>query len=222
MYACVVSRFLSIESTSQHIPWTKVWQIKSFFATPRDQITWLKLMHRNLYLAPQRDNPNDDSCPLCKVKQNQLHLVKCHVIREKLWDPLIKLTTNMGFEAVRPFDVSAFLAIGRRSPYRVISKNQSGIFFLAWRCLYAELVSGRIDDKIPNITNAYKRCLLMTHTRLVAYGEKWLRWVRKNRGTALKSYIPEKHQNKIIIKQACDGSYEINQLLYSELKRLDP
>ena len=87
--------------------------------------------------------------------------------------------------------------------------------------MYAELVSGRIDDKIPNITNAYKRCLLMTHTRLVAYGEKWLRWVRKNRGTALKSYIPEKHQNKIIIKQACDGSYEINQLLYSELKRLD-
>ena len=33
------------------IPWTKVWSIKTFYATPRDQVTWLKLMHRNLYLA---------------------------------------------------------------------------------------------------------------------------------------------------------------------------
>ena len=197
-----------------------MWQIKSFFATPRDQITWLKLMHRNLYLAPQRDDPNDDSCPLCGVKQNQLHLVRCPAIREKLWDPLLKLTTSMGFEAVRPYDVPSFLAVGRRSPYRAVDKNHSGIVFLAWRCLYAELVSGRIDDKKPNITNAYKRCLLMTHTRLVAYGEKWLRWVRKNRGTSLKSYIPKRHQNKIIIKQEGDGKYTINQELYDELKRL--
>ena len=60
----------------------------------------------------------------------------------------------------------------------------------------------------------------MTHTRLVAYGEKWLRWVRKNRGTSLKSYIPKRHQNKIIIKQEGDGTYEINQELYDELRRL--
>ena len=39
------------------IPWSKVWGIKSFYATPRDQVTWLKLMHRNLYLAPHKEDP---------------------------------------------------------------------------------------------------------------------------------------------------------------------
>ena len=29
------------------IDWNKVWRIKSFHASPRDQFTWLRLMHRN-------------------------------------------------------------------------------------------------------------------------------------------------------------------------------
>ena len=33
------------------MPWTKIWSIKFFYAAPRDQITWLKIMHRNLFLA---------------------------------------------------------------------------------------------------------------------------------------------------------------------------
>ena len=123
------------------IPWPKVWQIKSFFATPRDQITWLKLMHRNLYLAPHRDDPSDDTCPLCGLKQNQLHLVHCHPIKEKMWTPLIKLATDMGFEEVHPHNAPSFLAVGRRSPFRAVSKLQSGMLFIAWRCLYAEPVS---------------------------------------------------------------------------------
>ena len=37
------------------VPWGEIWRITSLYCTPRDQITWLKLVHRNLYVA-NRDN----------------------------------------------------------------------------------------------------------------------------------------------------------------------
>ena len=36
------------------IPWGKVWRITCFYCTPRDQITWLKLYHRNLYVCSEQ------------------------------------------------------------------------------------------------------------------------------------------------------------------------
>ena len=42
---------------------------------------------------------------------------------------------------------------------------------MAWRCLYAELVRGRVEDVKPVIKNAYRRTLIMLVTRLTAYGE---------------------------------------------------
>ena len=69
----------------------------AFYATPRDQVTWLKLMHRNLYLAPHKDDPNDTTCPVCGAHQNQLHLTTCFRIRQDFWDPIIKIMRDMGF-----------------------------------------------------------------------------------------------------------------------------
>ena len=70
--------------------WHRVWKIKSFFATPRDQVTWLKLMHQNLYLPPHRDYPNDMKCPLCgAVTLNQQHLTDCPTIENDLWLALV-------------------------------------------------------------------------------------------------------------------------------------
>jgi len=59
----------------------------------------------------------------------------------------------------------------------------------------------------------------MLHTRLTRYGEKWLRWVRKNRGTGNKSYIPKRHQDKKWIQQTDDGIYAIHPALYDEIRR---
>ena len=114
----------------------------------------------------------------------------------------------------------SYLAVGRLTARDVVSKDHSGILFIAWRCLYAELVRGRIENVRPNIKNAYIRTLQMTHTPLVNYGEFWLKWVRKNRGTSKKSHIPEKHQDKKILKQNADGVYQINESIYAELNRL--
>ena len=42
-----------------HIKWQKVWRLKCHYTTPKDEVTWLKLIHRNLYVAnrdPQAAN----------------------------------------------------------------------------------------------------------------------------------------------------------------------
>ena len=44
------------------IPWAKVWRITCFYCTPRDQITWLKLHHRNLYVANRDPSIQDQGC----------------------------------------------------------------------------------------------------------------------------------------------------------------
>ena len=81
---------------------------------------------------------------------------------------------------------------GSRPPYRRkdCRQNQAGILFLAWRCLYAELVRGRVDNVTPDLNIAYTRVISMNISRLKAYGERWLRWARKNKNTGNKSYIP--------------------------------
>ena len=117
-------------------------------------------------------------------------------------------------------DTRSFLLLGRISSGKVISKIFSGSLFLAWRCLYAEMVQGKIENIFPDMKKAYKRVILMTVTRLTAYGEKWLKWVRKNRGTGNKHFIPERHQNKIFIKQSGTGEYELHPLLLQEIDRL--
>ena len=200
------------------VPWARVWQIKSFFATPRDQVTWLKLMHRNLYLAPHAVLPNDSTCPLCSAHQNQRHLATCPAIENDMWLPLLDLFDRVGFP--KPVNLTSFLLLGRIDHRTVVDRNQAGALFLAWRCLYSELVRGRIDSVRPSIPHAYLRTLTMLHTRLTRYGEKWLRWVRKNRGTGNKSYIPKRHQDKKWIQQTDDGIYAIHPALHGEIRRV--
>ena len=60
----------------------------------------------------------------------------------------------------------------------------------------------------------------MNISRLKAYGERWLRWARKNKNTGNKSYIPERHQNKKVLRQDGEGKYVINTIFYDEYKRM--
>ena len=126
--------------------------------------------------------------------------------------------TNMGLPGYT--HRSAFLAVGRLSDTQVVGKNHSGILFLAWRCLYAELVRGRVENVTPDLKAAYKRVIMMNISRLQHYGEKWLRWARKNTHTGNNSCIPERHRHKQVLEQYAHGEYEINQIFYDEYARL--
>ena len=114
-----------------------------------------------MVLAPHKEDPDDTACPLCGQHQNQLHLTKCPNIRQKYWDPIITLMTKMGLPGFT--HRSAFLAVGRLSDTQVVGnrKNHSGILFLAWRCLYAERVRGRVENVTPDLKTAYKRVIMM-------------------------------------------------------------
>ena len=77
------------------LPWNQIWRLRSFFATPRDMITWLKAIHRNLYLNGHDDE--DDRCKICTAhKENILHLVQCKDIQRDFWDPLARVIAAMG------------------------------------------------------------------------------------------------------------------------------
>jgi len=89
--------------------------------------------------------------------------------------------------------------------------------------IYAERVSertGRERNTSADLQTAYKRVIMMNICRLRYYGEKWLRWARKNKHTGNNSHIPERHQHKQVLRQYAHGEYEINQIFYDEYARL--
>jgi len=191
------------------LPWAKIWRVTSTFATPRDQLTGLKLLHRNLYVA-QRD-PHDKSCRACTEEESQLHLCECDVIREEYWSEIIKLATATGMPP--PRDEVIFIATGALSSDKVISRHYSIIWFLGWRCLYAETVNSRVENKTVDLERALKRTVSMLIGRLKAYGKKWRDWVRASRRRTNPNTIPRKHRNKKLLRQDADGEYEIHEAI---------
>ena len=199
------------------IPWKKVWKIRTFFATPRDQVPWLKLHHRNLYVAGH--DPVDSSCRACSAVESQMHLCKCGVIRKEFWDPLIKVATETGMPA--PHHTTAFLAVGLISADRVISKFHSGIFFLGWRSLYAAIIHSRVDNVALDLEEALKRTVSMVISRLRAYALFWSKWVNASRYRKKPNRISQKHSNKKVITQKPNGTYAIHPKLWELASKLN-
>ena len=205
------------------IDWNKVWRIKSFYASPRDQFTWLRLMHRNLYTVGHRKDLQDVSCRACNEKESQLHLATCSVMVEEFWKPLIKMMEEMGFETPSPEARREFLCLGvlwEAGEQKVVKPEQSGLMFIAWRCLYAAVVGSRVDDVPIDLQRAYKRTLQLTISRLRAYGEKWKLWCNKNRHTGLKSIIPVDKRDRTVIEQDMEGDYQLHPILIQEFTRI--
>ena len=206
------------------IPWGKVWRIKSFYASPRDQLTWLKVHHRNLYLAgTSRDG--DTSCRVCPERERIIHLVECRTIVAKFWQPLAQVMRDMGMSVpVGHLDRKAFWLLGRLNARKVVDPNQAGMMFIAWRCLYAEIVHSRVDQVPMRVERAYNRMWQMVITRLKAEGEKWNLWHRRNRHSGKKSWFPKKYQQKIVMKFTDTAEYTINPRIlreYESTRRLD-
>ena len=205
------------------LPWSQIWKIRSFYASPRDQFTWLRVMHRNLYVAGTRTDIPDTSCRACDEKETILHLVTCPVIQHEFWEPLLKLMDEMGFPTPDPSEVHAFLVLGvytADGENRVVKPEHSGMLFIAWRCLYAAVVGSRVDDKPLDLEYAYYRTLQMTITRVTAYGEKWKLWSIKNKFTSLKCIIPLDKRDRVVIEQDMFGDFQISSTLRGEFDKI--
>ena len=130
---------------------------------------------------------------------------------------------GMGFPAPDPSEVHAFLVLGvykKDNETRVVRPEQSGLLFIAWRCLYAAVVGSRVEDKPLNLEYAYYRTLQMTITRVTAYGEKWKLWCTKNKCTSLKCTIPLDKQDRVVIVQDMLGDFQVSSTLLEEFNRV--
>jgi hypothetical protein len=119
------------------------------------QVTWLKLMHRNLYLAPHKEDPDDtvlarsaanttepadtfnkmpgpDNYPGWSTFASAKNPPKIlqgpdHHTHEKMGLPRFTHTSRQP---------SLLLDACQTHSSQVVGKNHAGILFLAWRCLY--------------------------------------------------------------------------------------
>jgi hypothetical protein len=87
------------------------------------------------------------------------------------------------------------------------------MLYIAWRCLYAEVVHSRVEGTRMDVGRALHRVWQMTITRLRAEGEKWRRWHVINVGSGRKSYFPKKYQDRKVITFDEYANYKINSLI---------
>ena len=116
-------------------------------------------------------------------------------------------------------NTKAFVLTGAASQTKAASPAQLGFLHIMTRCLYAEMVSARIEGTRPNLKKVYSRGLDMVITRLKAYGSKWRTWCHRNNHTPNKSVIPMRHQDKEILTQQPTGEYSIHPELWAEAHR---
>ena len=88
-----------------------------------------------------------------------LHLAMCHVIKKFFWDRVRRIMWRVGLEHSRN---TSFIAAGKVKGRKFIGEEGAGMMFLAWRCLYAEVVKARLEYKRLDLENAYKRAIQMT------------------------------------------------------------
>ena len=112
-----------------------------------------------------------------------------------------------------PDDMTIFLATGALSHDRVISRYHSIIWFLGWRCLYAEIVNSRVEGKTIDLDKALKRAVSMLIGRLRAYGMRWRVWAQASRYSSKPNKIGKKHRNKKLLFQSEDGDYVIHDAI---------
>ena len=80
-----------------NIPWLKIWRsIGCIFTSPRDEKTWLLLLHRALRLRGRDSREPDRTCRMgCRTRESQLHLLHCRYL-EPLRQAALDILRAMG------------------------------------------------------------------------------------------------------------------------------
>ena len=197
---------------------SKVWGIRADYVTPRDQVSWLKIQHRNLRVAAS-GGFQDTKCRVrgCRAEENQEHLVSCPGIQRDFWVSVAILMNHLGM-SVTNNDKTWLLGI--KADGSQVSREEAAIIFWAWRCLYAEVVRARVGNQQMNPSKAYANLTRMAYTRVKAYGAKWYRWYSRQHRKKDAKVVPRKHRDKKLIKTEASAEYRINPVLHYEFKRV--
>ena len=190
---------------------SKIWRIRADYVTPRDQVAWLKVLHRNLRVAAS-GGLGSTTCMArgCNGEENQEHLVDCPVIGAGFWR---KIAGFMGSLHMDAGDNKRKWILGTLPSGDTVGREEAAVIFWAWRCLYAEVVAARVDNRELRPETAYKNTVRMTYTRVKAYGAKWYRWYSRQRYKRDAKRVPRKHREKKLISTDIDATYVIRRAL---------
>ena len=195
-------------------PWKLAWGVRGRFTTPRDQITQVKLMRRNLFTAV-RDDTTDGNCMCCGEPERQQHLAECVIIRREFWSPILRLMHKLGWPTANEWGADTAMVITFRvSDTTVVETEQADLIFVAWRCLYAELVHARVEKTRVQLHRALARAISMLISRVTAVGETWLHWVNTHTRTTKTSIVPATVRcRNDLIEIGAMGNYVVNAAL---------
>ena len=115
-----------------------------------------------------------------------------------------------------------FFIFGYKATHNYACPDAWGIVLLAWRCLYAEVVSADEEGRQCNPAMALRRTLTMLRTRLVAYGRRWMRWSAGNRLTSRKWMVPTQHRKKKLFECDESGDYSLHPKIDEAIERTQP
>ena len=147
------------------------------------------------------------------------HLAECNFINAGFWRRVKSLMHALGMRVGRGTE---WQILGKVERGKYVDKEEAGVLFVAWRCLYAECVRARIEGKELNLKRAYARTVRLLLSRTKAYGQKWYHWYSRTRGirTSKVKQVAKKHQKKKLINTKPDAGYTINQVLLNEYENI--
>ena len=108
-------------------------------------------------------------------------------------------------------DVTVMILLGAIDGDTVVSPEQTGMLELAWRCLYAETVSARVEPHPVALRKAVARMLRLLIERLEGTARRWYRWYQSIRHTSRAQQFPERYRHKQLTETAEDATHVIHQ-----------
>ena len=192
------------------ISFKKVWKLKP---TPRDRATGMKVLHRTLYLH------REQKCLLCDEPESITHTCACVQYHRQYWDHLLDLATGLG--EPRPVDTAVWVATGAISREKVMRKEVSSLWYIGWRCIYAEICQYRIEGGTFDPKRALKRAVAMIIGRAKAHGKKWGRWYDTGQYIKEPRFLAERYRKKVLMDFDEEANYAISSRLLAEARKLN-
>lgn len=201
---------------NMQINWSHIWGLSSPYTTPRDETTWLKLMHRTLWVAKYDSEVADKSCKHknCNCIESMRHLAECQHICTEFWKPVEEILIKCGLQMENTLE---FRILGLCYNKQKMNEELVGAVYMAWRCLYAEITRCKTTPDHPFIdcTYTFQKWLQLLISRLKAYGCRWKSWYRKQIHIRTSKYreTPYNIRQLKLLSIANDGTFSINSIL---------
>ena len=123
---------------------------------------------------------------------------------------------------MQPARGAAFWLVGRIGRNEYVDREMAGMIFIAWRCLYAEVVGARMDDARLNLKRTYARFVGLVISRLQAHGVRWYQWHSRIRliQPSKRKIVQKRYQKRKLMTTKPNAEFAINNILLTEYDRI--